>query len=387
MNRKKSRYRKTQTNVPSPVVAATGATRPMTIRVAWDGHEQIIADTPLRCKIPMAGTRKAMASGTFPSPMDLFVASLGGCPSHEILTILQERKKTPVHLAVTVEGTRRDTLPTIFTKIHVTFTLAGDIDDTIAREVIDDVMTLRCPVAVSFAKATELTWEYRIIPVVSLHPAHSPAASPTGDRDFNREAATWDEDPGKVNVARELARAIIGTIKPGNGMDVLDFGAGTGLVTLALQPRVRTITAVDSAQGMLDILDAKVRAQGMANVRTLRGDPDLSGLPRGAFDVAISSLTLHHIRDIRMLLDQLARVLKPSGRIAIADLDPENGKFHDTNDGVFHHGFDRQEMRKCFEAAGFCDMEDRTAIIIQKPGPAGTVQGFPVFLMTGTKQG
>lgn len=360
---------------------------PMVVNVQWDGHEQIIADTPAHCRIPMAGNRDVMTAGKYPSPLDLFVASLGGCPSHEILTVMQEREKTLAYLAVKVEGTRRDSLPTIFEKIHVTFTLAGDISDQLVREVIDDVMTLRCPVAVSFAKATDLTWEYRIVPVVSLCPAPLPVPDKTGGkRDFDKEAATWDENPGRVHMADAAVRAILGAIQPGKEMDVLDFGAGTGLLTLALQPHVRTITAVDSSQGMLDILDGKIRAQKRVNVRTRLVDLDRGDLPEGQFDLVVSSMTFHHIRDTGMLLDRLAAVLKPSGRIALIDLDPNAGKFHDSQEGVFHNGFDRHEMREYLGAAGFCEVQDRTAAVVQKPSPAGEMQTFSVFLMTGKKR-
>jgi uncharacterized OsmC-like protein/ubiquinone/menaquinone biosynthesis C-methylase UbiE len=390
MNRQHHKNRKQQTTVSSSAQREQGTTRPPTvINVRWDGHEQIVAETPLHCRIAMAGNREVSSAGKYPSPLDLFVSSLGGCPSHEILAMMKERKKTLAYLAVNIEGTRRETPPTIFEKIHVTFMLAGDIDDQLVREVIGEVMTLRCSVAASFAKMTNLTWEYRIVPVVSLSRASQPAAGmPGGQRDFDNEAATWDEDPGRIAMARAAARAILGTIPPGKEMDVLDFGAGTGLVTLALQPHVRTITAADNSQGMLDIVDAKIRARNLANVRTRLVDLDRGDRPEGQFDLVVSSMTFHHIRDTGMLLGWLAGALRPSGRIAIVDLDPNEGKFHDVPDGVFHNGFDRRTMREYLEAAGFCDVRSETAAVVQKqPGTSGEIPTFSVFLMTGKKQG
>jgi putative redox protein len=165
MNEPDSKENKMRMPVSSSAHKNPSPARPsMIINVQWDGKERIIARTPFHCEVVMGGNKETVNAGKYPSPLDLFVASLGGCPSHEILTMMQERKKTLTYLAVRVEGTRRDTLPTIFEKIHVTFTLAGDVDDRLAREVINEVMTLRCPVAVSFGKATNLTWEYHIIP-------------------------------------------------------------------------------------------------------------------------------------------------------------------------------------------------------------------------------
>jgi len=204
-------------------------------------------------------------------------------------------------------------------------------------------------------------------------------------RDFNKAAATWDENPGRVRMAHDVAQTILLTIRPGPDMDVLDIGCGTGLLSLAIQPHVRSITAIDSSQGMLDVLDKKIAAQGLANVRTRHVDLEKDELP-GPFDLAASSMTFHHIKDTDLLLARIAGILKPGGKIAIADLDPDEGKFHDSNEGVFHFGFDRLTMKKSFEAAGFISVQNRTAAIMQKSGLDERVRTFTVFLMTGEKR-
>ncbi len=206
-------------------------------------------------------------------------------------------------------------------------------------------------------------------------------------RNFDAVAKTWDENPGRVKMAHDVARAIRETVKPGPEMDVLDFGCGTGLLTLQLQPLVRTITGVDSSQGMIDILDAKIRTQGLKNVKTRHVDLDKGGVLDGKYDLVVSSMTLHHVPEIQPLIDRFAAVLKPKGLLAIADLDCDEGKFHDSAEGVFHHGFDRCIMLKHFEAAGFEKVRNRTAAVVAKPAPEGGTRTFTVFLMTGTEAG
>jgi hypothetical protein len=66
-----------------------------------------------------------------------------------------------------------------------------------------------------------------------------------------------------------------------------------------------------------------------------------------------------------MLLNRIAGVIKPAGRIAIADLDSDEEKFHDSTAGVFHLGFDRHTMMKSFEGAGFSSIRNRTAAIFK----------------------
>jgi ubiquinone/menaquinone biosynthesis C-methylase UbiE len=206
----------------------------------------------------------------------------------------------------------------------------------------------------------------------------------SGDqRDFDAAAATWDENPVRVKLAHDVFRALSdsGLVRP--GMDVLEIGCGTGLVTLLLQPCVRSITATDNSSGMLDILNEKLRRTGCHMVKTQLLNLEGNGGIEGRYDLVVSSMTFHHIRDIPALLRRTAAVIKPGGMLCIADLDRDGGKFHEDNTGVFHHGFDRAVFRKQFETAGFENVRNRTAAIIRKPDRSGNLRCFTVFLMSG----
>ncbi len=207
----------------------------------------------------------------------------------------------------------------------------------------------------------------------------------TETRDFDKEAAAWDEAPMRVKLANDVAGAIAESVALTSGMDVLDFGCGTGLLTLRLQPRVRSITGADSSRGMLDVLKAKIEKGNLPNVKTHYLDPDEGALPEGGYHLIVSSMTLHHIKEIGPLLDRFHKVAADGGHLCLADLDLDGGRFHDDNDGVFHFGFDRAALRAAFMEAGFGAVRDRTAAEVAKPGPDGETRRFTVFLMTGRK--
>jgi len=73
-----------------------------------------------------------------------------------------------------------------------------------------------------------------------------------------KQRATWDENPGRVKLARDIADSMINNLPITRDMNAMDFGCGTGLLTVRLQSLVRSITGIDSSQGMLDILNRKI---------------------------------------------------------------------------------------------------------------------------------
>ncbi len=208
---------------------------------------------------------------------------------------------------------------------------------------------------------------------------------PVEKKDFDKEAAQWDANPGRVKLANEVAAAIIREAMPANNMDVLDFGCGTGLVTLRLQPLVRTIVGVDSSPGMLGVLEGKIRTQGLKNVETRFVDFDKGDLIEGRFNLLVSSMTLHHVPDPARLFKQWHDLLLPGGLLCFADLDAEDGSFHGDNTGVFHLGFDRDHLNKLLLTAGFRDIRDTTATTMMRDVAGKGEKAFPVFLIVARK--
>lgn len=204
----------------------------------------------------------------------------------------------------------------------------------------------------------------------------------TGTERFDREAATWDAEERRVLQAKGISEAIVSRCGLPAGLDVLDFGCGTGLVALALAPLVRSVTGADTSRGMLDVFERKARERGVEGVRSVL-------LPAGAppalperFDLVVSSMALHHVPELPPLFAWFAAHLRPGGRVALADLDREDGTFHDDGAGVVHLGFDRGPFAALLEAAGFVDVALETATVTRKGE-----RSYPIFLATGRAPG
>jgi 2-polyprenyl-3-methyl-5-hydroxy-6-metoxy-1,4-benzoquinol methylase len=203
-------------------------------------------------------------------------------------------------------------------------------------------------------------------------------------KDFNKEAAEWDANPGRVKLANDVADAVIREAGPTRAMDALDFGCGTGLVTLRLQPLVRSILGADSSEGMLGVLQSKIQSQGITNAKTRQVDFEKGGRIEGEFHLIVSSMTLHHVPGTAPLFRQWRELLLPGGMLCFADLDAEDGSFHGENTGVFHFGFDREHLKKLLRETGFQDIRDTTATTMMRDTEAGK-RAFPVFLISAKK--
>lgn len=201
-------------------------------------------------------------------------------------------------------------------------------------------------------------------------------------RDFDAVAAKWDQKGPRVELARAISDAMIRAAQPDKLMRVLDFGCGTGLVSLAFAPLVREVIAADSSKGMLEQLSAKLTSGGIGNVTPfLIPHQGTEALP-SPVDLVVSSMTMHHIVDVGALIQTFRAILTPGGQLCIADLETEDGSFHDDPTGIAHHGFSSTEMEGFFSSAGFIDIRTVRVMEVRKQH-GNTTQSYPVNLTVG----
>ena len=197
---------------------------------------------------------------------------------------------------------------------------------------------------------------------------------------FRDKAAEWDTRPVPLQISEGVFAAMRARVPLEASMTVMDFGAGTGLVAGKLAPHVKEIVAVDVSPAMLEQLAKKPELAGKAEVvcRDLLESP----LSR-TFDLVVSAMAMHHVLDTERLARTLFAHVAPGGRVALADLDSEDGTFHPpATGGVFHHGFDRAALGALLAEAGFSDVRFETACEVTRDE-----RRYPIFLVTATRPG
>ena len=130
-----------------------------------------------------------------------------------------------------------------------------------------------------------------------------------------------------------------------------DLGCGTGQMTAALAPFVGHVIAVDASAAMLQA--AKKRLQGFENIELRRGDLEALPIDDGRLDAATLALVLHHLAEPERALAEVARVLKPRGRVLIVDMLPHDRESYRQQMGHAWLGFSEEHVRRILTESGF----------------------------------
>jgi len=199
---------------------------------------------------------------------------------------------------------------------------------------------------------------------------------------FDEAAATWDDDPGHEKRQVAVAQAIVEAVDLSPRMRALDIGGGTGRLSILLAHRVGSVVVTDPSPGMVRVARERIKAAGLSGrVRAVQADLTVDRLD-ATYDVVWSSMALHHVQDLEVLLRSVAELLVDGGRLAIADLDMDpDGAFHsNVVDFDGHHGFDRQRLSEQLADAGFAEVRFVDVTTILKAD-----REFGLFLCTATK--
>jgi 2-polyprenyl-3-methyl-5-hydroxy-6-metoxy-1,4-benzoquinol methylase len=194
---------------------------------------------------------------------------------------------------------------------------------------------------------------------------------------FHKKADSWDSGKIRVDGAKVIADSITKKINLTKEMEVLDFGVGTGLLGFEIAKVTKKVYGVDTSATMLEKLKEKNTPQ--ISIETYCQDIIKEPINK-TFDGLISSMTLHHVENLKAFFETIYENINENGFIAIADLETEDGTFHSDNTGVFHFGFDEDNLCEIVKGSGFKDIKFENINTINKPK-----KDFGIFLLTAKR--
>ena len=167
-----------------------------------------------------------------------------------------------------------------------------------------------------------------------------------------------------------LREEMVGSLAP-HGWTVVDAGCGEGHLAELLARRFTRVVAVDHSAPRLRAARRRVAAE---NVEFRQGELDALPLADASADAVFLSLVLHHVPDPAAALREAHRVVRPGGRLVVAELEPHGEEWARRDLADLRLGLDARTLARAAHDAGFRDAtatpaRDRLAVARRRPLP------------------
>jgi ubiquinone/menaquinone biosynthesis C-methylase UbiE/DNA-binding transcriptional ArsR family regulator len=192
---------------------------------------------------------------------------------------------------------------------------------------------------------------------------------------FDSAAGQWDKLRGELFGTASHLQAMPALLD--GSWVVGDLGCGTGQVAAALAPFVGRVIAVDRSGEMLQAARRRLRAA--PNVEVRRGELEAMPIADAELDAATLLLVLHHLPDPAAALRETSRVLRPGGRVLIADMLPHAHEEYRQQMGHVWLGFSDEQLRRLLGSAGFGEIR-----VVPMP-PQPETKGPALFVATARR--
>jgi ArsR family transcriptional regulator len=193
---------------------------------------------------------------------------------------------------------------------------------------------------------------------------------------FSSSAGQWDRVRDDLFGDRFHLAALSALIDP--SWAIGDLGCGTGQVSAALAPFAARVVAVDDSAAMLQA--AKKRLAAFANVDLRRGELESLPIDDSRLDAATLMLVLHHVSQPEKALSEVARVLKPGGRVLLVDMLPHDRDSYRQQMGHVWLGFSEEHTHRLLRISGFEEVR------IVPLAPDAKAKGPALFVATATRK-
>ena len=182
------------------------------------------------------------------------------------------------------------------------------------------------------------------------------AAAQLGSRETKEWIQNLDRPERIAGLKIDEVLAVL-KLKPGD--NVADIGAGTGAFSLPFAKTVAPsgkVYAVDIDPGLLDYIAQKAKKENVANIQTVKGEFSDPKLPNHDVDLAFFHDVLHHIQNRQAYLKALGTYIKPTGRIALIEMNRDDPKTPHRNSPEML--VSKDEVKSWMAAAGFYPGEE-----------------------------
>ncbi|HHV99265.1 MAG TPA: methyltransferase domain-containing protein [Clostridiaceae bacterium] len=201
---------------------------------------------------------------------------------------------------------------------------------------------------------------------------------------FDRVAPEW-EQLSKICYDESIRNKLFELNLLDENMTVLDLGSGDGYLSRAVAAYVKKVIAVDISGEMLNELKKKAKAAGISNIEAIESDGQDVPLDDSSVEMVCANMYLHHIEEPNIAIGEMYRLVKPGGKVFVADFCiHKNEEFKEKMHDIWT-GFKRQEIKKWFNDNGFTNIQIETFQANVDSGIVSPKDRMNIFVLTAEK--
>ncbi|ARU58552.1 MAG: OsmC family protein [Pseudomonadales bacterium] len=139
----------------------------MKAKITWAGDARFDAESGSGHQVTLDGPPDHGGKNQGPRPMEMMLMGLGGCTSFDVMSILKKSRQDVVDCVATLEAQRADTVPSVFTDIHVHFTISGrNLKENLVKRAVQLSAEKYCSASIMLEKGgVKITHDYEIVAV------------------------------------------------------------------------------------------------------------------------------------------------------------------------------------------------------------------------------
>jgi len=138
----------------------------MKARVKWVEEVTFVAESGSGHALVMDGAPDMGGRNLGVRPMEMLLMGMGGCTAFDVVMILKKARQNIVDVEVNLEATRAETVPKVFTDIHVHFIVRGsELNDKQVQRAVSLSAEKYCSASIMLGKTANITHDYEILEI------------------------------------------------------------------------------------------------------------------------------------------------------------------------------------------------------------------------------
>lgn len=135
----------------------------MEAKIKWIDQVKFKGESESGHDLLMDGPAESGGENQGMRPMELMLLGIGGCTSYDVVTILKKSRQAVKRCEAHVTAERANSIPKVFTKIHIRFEIDGDkLDEGMVERAINLSAQKYCSASIMLSKTVEITHDFTI---------------------------------------------------------------------------------------------------------------------------------------------------------------------------------------------------------------------------------